>query len=243
MDIDTGIAGDGSSKPTAILSKDLTQPPASATSVTKDEDPTALTLIKTEFQEKTISSSQASSPAASAAPSAKGKAPAPRSQRPRHQVAFEFKENPGVRWLFPHETSLERTGSDGDAPGKISASFFLPIVEETRGGTAGSSPSAAVPLATGPGQATTMVILQATPELWIGLSQAINDPAVTYRFMMDKLKHIPPRHYVQYKLPVDFPDEQLHPMGLKKLPDNRVVPLTSLQPSKRKSELAVRLQK
>ncbi|KAG0285466.1 hypothetical protein BGZ96_010282 [Linnemannia gamsii] len=110
-------------------------------------------------------------------------------------------------------------------------------MEEVRGGMAGAAPGVSSPLVPGPGQATTMVILQATPELWTGLTQSINDSAATYRFMMDKLKHIPPRHYVQYKLPVDFPDEQLHPMGLKKLPDNRVVPLTSLQPSKRKSEL------
>lgn len=115
-------------------------------------------------------------------------------------------------------------------------------MEEARGGIPGAAPGAISPLVPGPGQATTMVILQATPELWTGLTQSINDSAATYRFMMDKLKHIPPRHYVQYKLPVDFPDEQLHPMGLKKLPDNRVVPLTSLQPSKRKSELVVSLR-
>ncbi|KAF9905336.1 hypothetical protein EC991_001759 [Linnemannia zychae] len=241
MDIDTNVTGASSNKPPAILSQDLTQSLASTALATKDEDQ-PLALIKTEIQEKAISSSQASSPATPTALSVKGKASAARSQRPRHQVAFEFKENPGVRWLFPHETSLERTGPDGDVPGKISASFFLPTMEEARGGAAGTTHGATAPLVPGPGQATTMVILQATPELWTGLSQAINDSAITYRFMMDKLKHIPPRHYVQYKLPVDFPDEQLHPMGLKKLPDNRVVPLTSLQPSKRKSELAAELQ-
>ncbi|KAG0281013.1 hypothetical protein BGZ95_007383 [Linnemannia exigua] len=242
MDIDTNVTGASSNKPPAILSKESTQSPTSAAPVTKDEDSTALALIKTEVQEKIILSSQASSPATPTTPSTKGKISAARPQRPRHQVAFEFKENPGVRWLFPHETSLERTPPDGDVPGKISASFFLPTMEEARGGAAGSTPGAVAPLVPGPGQATTMVILQATSELWTGLSQAINDPAATYRFMMDKLKHIPPRHYVQYKLPVDFPDEQLHPMGLKKLPDNRVVPLTSLQPSKRKSELGVDIQ-
>ncbi|KAK3836792.1 MAG: hypothetical protein J3R72DRAFT_200576 [Linnemannia gamsii] len=242
MDIDTNVTGASSNKPPANLSKESTQSPTSAASVTKDEDSIALALIKTEVQEKTIFSSQSSSPATPTTPSAKGKAPAARPQRPRHQVAFEFKENPGVRWLFPHETSLERTPPDGDVPGKISASFFLPTMEEARGAAAGLTPGAVAPLVPGPGQATTMVILQATPELWTGLSQAINDSAATYRFMMDKLKHIPPRHYVQYKLPVDFPDEQLHPMGLKKLPDNRVVPLTSLQPSKRKSELGAELQ-
>jgi hypothetical protein len=240
MDIDTNIGG-SSSNTTSILSKEPTQPLTTAASATRDEEPTLLAQIKTEAQEKSISTSQASSPATPTAPGTKGKALAARSQRPRHQVAFEFKENPNVRWLFPHETSLERTPPDGEVPGKISASFFLPTMEEARGGMAGAAPGATSPLVPGPGQATTMVILQATPELWTGLTQSINDSAATYRFMMDKLKHIPPRHYVQYKLPVDFPDEQLHPMGLKKLPDNRVVPLTSLQPSKRKSELAVSL--
>ncbi|KAF8928812.1 hypothetical protein BGZ47_001417 [Haplosporangium gracile] len=243
MDIDTNIGGSSSnSKLPVSLSKESTQSPTTASSAIKDEM-TVLAQIKTEGQEKSISTSQASSPATPTAPGTKGKAPASRAQRPRHQVAFEFKENPNVRWLFPHETSLERTPPDGDVPGKISASFFLPTMEEARGGMAGAAPGAIPSLVPGPGQATTMVILQATTELWAGLAQSINDSAATYRFMMDKLKHIPPRHYVQYKLPVDFPDEQLHPMGLKKLPDNRVVPLTSLQPSKRKSELAAELQR
>ncbi|KAF9155497.1 hypothetical protein BG015_009689 [Linnemannia schmuckeri] len=242
MDIDTNIGGSSSNnKPPVCLSKESTQSPTTASSAIKDEM-TVLAQIKTEAQEKSISTSQASSPATTTALGTKGKASASRAQRPRHQVAFEFKENPNVRWLFPHETSLERTPPDGDVPGKISASFFLPTVEEARGGMTGTAPGAIPPLVPGPGQATTMVILQATTELWTGLTQSINDSAATYRFMMDKLKHIPPRHYVQYKLPVDFPDEQLHPMGLKKLPDNRVVPLTSLQPSKRKSELVAEAQ-
>ncbi|KAK5809230.1 hypothetical protein F5H01DRAFT_370221 [Linnemannia elongata] len=242
MDIDTNIGGSSSNSRLPVsLSKELTQSPTTAASAIKEEEPTVLAQVKTEAQEKSISTSQTSSPATPTAPSTKGKALAPRAQRPRHQVAFEFKENPNVRWLFPHETSLERTPPDGEVPGKISASFFLPTMEEARGGMAGAA-GAIPPLVPGPGQATTMVILQATTELWTGLTQSINDSAATYRFMMDKLKHIPPRHYVQYKLPVDFPDEQLHPMGLKKLPDNRVVPLTSLQPSKRKSELSAESQ-
>ncbi|KAF9919476.1 hypothetical protein FBU30_010976 [Linnemannia zychae] len=236
MDIETVVGSSSNTKPFELMHSESIHQSTSATTETlaaKDEDPTILAQIKSESQENAVTIPHASSPAPIIS-SIKGKIPAARSQRPRHQVAFEFKENPGVRWLFPHETSLERIPPDGDAPGKISASFFLPTMEESRIGIA---PGAVAPLVPGPGQATTMVILQATPELWTGLSQAINDPAATYRFMMEKLKHIPPRQYVQYKLPVDFPDEQLHPMGLKKLPDNRVVPLTSLQPSKRKSEL------
>ncbi|KAG0211537.1 hypothetical protein BGX28_007761 [Mortierella sp. GBA30] len=168
--------------------------------------------------------------------------PPPRPQRPKHQIAFEFKENPGCRWLFPHETSLELTPEEGQEPAKISASFYLPTLEEPYPGMAGHSPGVATGLVPGPGQATTMVILQATNDLWAGLQQAINDPAATYRFMMDKMKHIPPRSYVQYSLPVNFPDEQLLPMGLKKLPDHKVVPLSSLLPSKRTPEMVMNEQ-
>ncbi|KAF9950862.1 hypothetical protein BGZ70_001200 [Mortierella alpina] len=171
---------------------------------------------------------------AGAASSARTKASPARQYRPKHQIAFEFKENPGCRWLFPHESSLELTPEEGQEPARISASFYLPTMEENPAGLSGyGAGSALVP---GPGQATTMVILQATNELWAGLQHAINDPAATYRFMMDKMKNIPPRSYVQYKLPLDFPDEQLQPMGLKKLPDNKVVPLSSLVPPKRKPE-------
>ncbi|CAO3565832.1 unnamed protein product [Mortierella alpina] len=188
-------------------------------------------VLKTEAMDGSYSST--ARPAGTAS-SMRTKVPPARQYRPKHQIAFEFKENPGCRWLFPHESSLELTPEEGQEPARISASFYLPTMEENPAGLAGyGSGSALVP---GPGQATTMVILQATNELWAGLQHAINDPAATYRFMMDKMKNIPPRSYVQYKLPLDFPDEQLQPMGLKKLPDNKVVPLSSLVPPKRKPE-------
>ncbi|KAG0251375.1 GATA-binding factor 2 [Mortierella polycephala] len=197
---------------------------------------TSTTKPKTESMEKTISSSP-NIPTASPS-GAKSRIPPLRPQRPKHQVAFEFKENPGLRWLFPHESSLELTSADDQESAKISASFYLPTLEEPRtsGMMFGQGSGALVP---GPGQATTMVILQATTGLWTGLQHSINDPAATYRFMMDKMKSIQPRCYVQYNLPIDYPDEQLHPMGLKKLPDHKVVTLTSLQPSKRQPEAMI----
>ncbi|KAF9988476.1 hypothetical protein BGZ75_009327 [Mortierella antarctica] len=198
-------------------------------SATKRDNETGDAMLKTEAMEGSFSST--ARPAGSAT---RTKVPPPRQHRPKHQIAFEFKENPGCRWLFPHESSLELTPEEGQEPARISASFYLPTMEENPAGLSGyGSGSALVP---GPGQATTMVILQATNELWAGLQHAINDPAATYRFMMDKMKNIPPRSYVQYKLPLDFPDEQLQPMGLKKLPDNKVVPLSSLVSPKRKQE-------
>ncbi|KAF9574772.1 hypothetical protein EC968_005558 [Mortierella alpina] len=200
-------------------------------SAAQRDDETGGTMLKTEAAENFFSSTARPGGTASAI---RTKVPPPRQYRPKHQIAFEFKENPGCRWLFPHESSLELTPEEGQEPARISASFYLPTMEENPAALSGyGSGSALVP---GPGQATTMVILQATNELWAGLQHAINDPAATYRFMMDKMKNIPPRSYVQYKLPLDFPDEQLLPMGLKKLPDNKVVPISSLVPPKRKPE-------
>ncbi|KAG0297691.1 hypothetical protein BGZ98_000483, partial [Dissophora globulifera] len=213
-------------------SNDSTQnsdPSASAVAGDMISEPTA---VKSEPTEKQSSSLRSSTPVSAGS---KIKAATPRAHGPKHQIAFEFKENPGVRWLFPHESSLDLTPADGDEPSKISASFYLPTMEEARSNHsgAGSGAGAALGLVPGPGQATTIVILEATPDLWARLQQSINDSAATYRFMMDKMKHIPPRVYVQYNLPVNFPDEQLHALGLKKLPDNKVVTLASLEPSKR----------
>ncbi|KAG0365711.1 hypothetical protein BC939DRAFT_498241 [Gamsiella multidivaricata] len=164
---------------------------------------------------------------------AKVKTPAARPLRPMHQMVFEFKENSGVRWLFPYESSVEFTPAEGEGAAKISASFYVPTMEEPRPGLAGTGQSTAQGPIPGPGQATTLVILQATLELWFELQRSISDSAATYRFMMEKMKQIPPRVYVQYNLPLDFPDDQLQLMGLKKLPDHRVVPLSTLEPSKR----------
>jgi len=84
-----------------------------------------------------------------------------------------------------------------------------------------------------------MVILQASMELWKGLEQSINENAATYRFMMDKLRHAPSRTYIPYHLPINFPNERLEPMGLRLVPDHRVVTLESLQPPKRGPESEV----
>ncbi|KAF9106646.1 hypothetical protein BGX27_009072 [Mortierella sp. AM989] len=190
--------------------------------------------LKLDAAEKTASISRQTTPPPSGTQT---KASTPRPHRPKHQVAFEFKENSGVRWLFPHESSLELMPAEGGDPTKISASFYLPITEGPRIGLGVSGLSAISEVASGPGQATTVVILQATTELWAGLQQSVSDPAATYRIMMERMKNIPPRVYVQYNLPIDLPDEQLLNVGLKELSDNHVVPLTTLDLPKRKLDI------
>ncbi|KAF9581764.1 hypothetical protein BGW38_001103 [Lunasporangiospora selenospora] len=191
----------------------------------------------TELERPKVTHTRVSTPT----PSAKAKALAARAQRPRHQIAFEFKENPGARWLFPFEASIEFAPENEVDPAKIYASFYLQTSSE--GSKSGHAPTALSGLSvsvpgsfSGHGQATTMVIIQATVDLWRGLEHSTMESTAVYRIMMERMKHIPARAYVQYNLPTDFPDDQLEPLGLKKLPDNRVVSLYSLEASKRKPE-------
>ncbi|KAG9324755.1 hypothetical protein KVV02_005346 [Mortierella alpina] len=90
--------------------------------------------------------------------------------RPHHQVAMEFKENPGTHWLFPEEASLELTPATDCESAQISASFYLPIPEKTEQGRTWTGAST---------QAINLVILQATTALWEGLQQAIRGPHIT----------------------------------------------------------------
>ncbi|KAG0224623.1 hypothetical protein BGW41_005031 [Actinomortierella wolfii] len=144
--------------------------------------------------------------------------------RPERQVAFEFKDNPGHRWLFPQEASVDFTpAGEGSEYGKVSASFCLPVYDDNK-----------MPIP--PGQMTTMVIVGPSQSLYEGILAAVNDPTITYKALMEKMKQIPPRAYPEYQLPIDYPDEKLEPLGLKKLPDHKVVPISSLQPSKRKPD-------
>ncbi|KAG0056009.1 hypothetical protein BGZ83_006622 [Gryganskiella cystojenkinii] len=147
----------------------------------------------------------------------------PQEQRPRYQVVFEFSEAPGHRWLFPRDASIELTPATGtDDELRISASFYLQTMEETRVGLSGPGFIPVTGLIPGPAQATTMVLLQATMDLWKSLEQSVNDNASTYRFMVDKLRHPPARTYIPYRLPVDFPNERLESMGLRLLPDHKM---------------------
>ncbi|CAO3572795.1 unnamed protein product [Mortierella alpina] len=90
--------------------------------------------------------------------------------RPHHQVAMEFKENPGTPWLFPEEASLELTPATDCESAQISASFYLPIPEKTEQGRTWTGAST---------QAINLVIMQATTALWEGLQLAIKGPHTT----------------------------------------------------------------
>ncbi|KAF9946230.1 hypothetical protein BGZ70_003324 [Mortierella alpina] len=90
--------------------------------------------------------------------------------RPHHQVAMEFKENPGTPWLFPEEASLELTPATDCESAQISASFYLPIPEKTEQGRTWTGAST---------QAINLVIMQATTALWEGLQLAIKGPHIT----------------------------------------------------------------
>lgn len=197
---------------------------------------TSTTITKVESSEKQALSLSGTTPTPSGS---KAKAPYSQFHRPQHQIAFEFSENPGMCWLFPYESSLELVVAEGSEPAKIAASFYLSAPEDPSQGMTAAGSDTTQGSVSGAGQVSTMVILDATSELWIGLQRSISDSATTYRYMMEKMRHIPPRVYVQYHLPIDFSMEQLQSLGLKKLPDHRVVPLTTLEPPKRPLESSV----
>ncbi|KAF8980021.1 hypothetical protein BGZ46_004734 [Entomortierella lignicola] len=185
---------------------------------------------------ETLENSESNPVVSTPSSGSKIKTSASRPQKPRHQVTFEFKETPGVRWLFPHESSLEFLPADGGNSARIAASFYLPTAEESRIGIAGTGTSTSPGASQGMAQATTLVILQATTELWASLQQCVSDPAATYRFMMEMMKHIPPRIYVQYNLPLDTPDEQLKSIDLKHTPESPKAPPKAQDSSKRRPE-------
>ncbi|KAF9307066.1 hypothetical protein BGZ74_000070 [Mortierella antarctica] len=204
--------------------------------VMAESDTVTGTTLKTELENKALSPSGISTPlSVSTSLGGPKQKSASKSSPPRYQVIFEFKENPGVRWLFPSETSLELTPAEDNEPAKISSSFYLTTQADKKPHSDGTSPSSTTPTTTS-SQATTMVILQATNELWEGLDRSVLDSSLVYRSMMEKMRHIPVRSYIRYTLPVTFTNEDLAPMGLWKLPDNKVVTIKSLQPPKRRSE-------
>ncbi|KAG0053250.1 hypothetical protein BGZ83_001420 [Gryganskiella cystojenkinii] len=94
--------------------------------------------------------------------------------RPRHQVVLEFKENANTQWLFPDEASLEFFPANERDSAQISASFNLPLHDQTnRQGKprAGADQDIAVD----------MTISHATAALWEGLELAVKGPRTINR--------------------------------------------------------------
>ncbi|KAF9354622.1 hypothetical protein BGX34_010904 [Mortierella sp. NVP85] len=216
---------------------------ADMTSFTETKDETLPEPLQESDESKVVSTvefaqnqSVSSSGITSNSSGAKAKAPPSQPPRPQYQVSFEFKENLGMQWLFPYESSLEFVAAEGGEPAKIAASFYLTGLEDLRQGPTATGSDANQGPTPAAGQISTMIILNASSELWAGLQRSINDSASTYRYMMEKMKHIPPRVYVQYNLPIDFSVDKLQSLGLKKLSDHRVVPLTAAEPPKRPTE-------
>ncbi|KAF9097908.1 hypothetical protein BGX23_007614 [Mortierella sp. AD031] len=92
-------------------------------------------------------------------------------QQQQHQVAMEFKENPGKIWMFPSEASVEFSPANDRDSAQIAASFPLPlplpaheVSERTERTNRASSSS----------QVISMTIMQATPALWEGLELAVS---------------------------------------------------------------------
>ncbi|KAF9927921.1 hypothetical protein FBU30_002759 [Linnemannia zychae] len=82
----------------------------------------------------------------------------------KHQVAMEFKENPGRYWLFPDDASVEYTPANGHETAQILASFSLPDQEIFENGDRLNYTT---------NQTYSMTIMQATSALWEGLELAV----------------------------------------------------------------------
>ncbi|KAF9208231.1 hypothetical protein BGZ49_009451 [Haplosporangium sp. Z 27] len=108
------------------------------------------------------------------------------STRPQHQVALEFKENPGAIWLFPEEASLEFTPESDHESAQIAASFCLPVVEKSY--QSGKRLEFTH-------QPTTMVIQHATTALREGLELAVKGPRVTNQVSSNKFKNAASRQH------------------------------------------------
>ncbi|KAF9349176.1 hypothetical protein BGX34_001981, partial [Mortierella sp. NVP85] len=98
------------------------------------------------------------------------------TNRPKHQVVMEFKENPGTLWLFPEEASLEFTPANECKKTQISASFRLSMSASTGVmDRSGSGDQHTQPVL----HTITLVIQQATTALREGLELAVKGTKTT----------------------------------------------------------------
>ncbi|CAG8448077.1 11832_t:CDS:10 [Ambispora gerdemannii] len=117
----------------------------------------------------------------------------PQRQFVRHEIIFEFRENKYDRWIFPKDAILEATSSM--APFEVIASFYLTPHEE--------KPSRQKH------QAVIMQLTHVSQNIWDALRRATNEASLTYQSMLPKIAYNPPRVYMHYRLPCEYPDELL----------------------------------
>ena len=98
-----------------------------------------------------------------------------RQRTTRHQVVLEFKENSGTQWLFPEEASLEFFPANDRDSAQITASFNLPLRDQSRQGRPQPSQIGDQDIA------VDMTISHATTALWEGLELAAKGPRTVHR--------------------------------------------------------------
>ncbi|KAG9283989.1 hypothetical protein G9A89_005496 [Geosiphon pyriformis] len=145
----------------------------------------------------------------------------------RHDVIIEFRENKYDRWLFPKDAILEATTAT--PPYEVLASFYLPQNEENFLGPRQKY------------QAVTMELSHVSQPIWDALRRSTNDLTLAYQSMVPKTAHNPPREYLQYRLPCDYPPEFLELIAQRVAKLDGTLQIETVQPSvsrekKRKAE-------
>ncbi|CAJ0760002.1 11401_t:CDS:2 [Entrophospora sp. SA101] len=116
----------------------------------------------------------------------------------RCEVLLEFKENKHDKWLFPKDAILEATTMS--EPHDVITSFYLPQNDDKMGSSKDC-------------QAVTIQMTQLTQLMLDSLQEATNDISIVYKSMTEKIKHQSKRAYLNYRLPVDYPEDLLDIIG------------------------------
>nr|CAG8608124.1 7835_t:CDS:2 [Entrophospora candida] len=116
----------------------------------------------------------------------------------RCEVLLEFKENKHDKWLFPKDAILEATTMS--EPHDVITSFYLPQNDDKMGSGKDC-------------QAVTIQMTQLTQLMLDSLQEATNDISIVYKSMTEKIKHQSKRAYLNYRLPVDYPEDLLDIIG------------------------------
>ncbi|RUS33685.1 hypothetical protein BC938DRAFT_470578 [Jimgerdemannia flammicorona] len=130
-----------------------------------------------------------------------------------YDVVFEFQENSSERFIFPKDAIVEATNMA--APFEILASFHLPAADAASHSF--FKDQAHQHHTRKSHQATTVRVSGVSPEVLAALRRAVNDVTTVYGGMIEKMRHLPNRVYMQYQLPADLPSGLIEEMGVKAL--------------------------